>query len=219
MYKIISVVIVDDHTMFREGLTALINYFPGFKILFDAANGKELILKLKPNQLPDIVLMDINMPEMDGYIATEWLQYNYPDIKVLALSTMDAEISIIKMIKSGAKGYVLKDADSSELKIAFDEVMQLGYFYNETVTKKVMKAVTQLTDVRNKTGTFITLSEREIEFLKLACTELPYKKIAEIMCVGVRTVEGYRDALCEKLELKTRIGLAIYAIKNKIVNL
>ena len=129
---------------------------------------------------------------------------------------MDAETAIIKMIKCGAKGYVLKDADTEELKLAFDEVLSKGYFYNEIITRKVMQAVTQLTNTKNKTGTFINLTTREIEFLKLACTELSYKEIADKMYVAVRTVEGYKDALCEKLELKTRIGLAIYAIKNGI---
>jgi DNA-binding NarL/FixJ family response regulator len=208
------IAIADDHAMFRKGLAILINLFPGYEVLFDAANGRELIDQLNAAQLPDIVLMDINMPEMDGYSTTEWLRNNYPDIKVLALSTMDAETAIIKMVKSGAKGYVLKDADTDELKLAFDEVLRRGYFYNETITRKVMQAVGLLTDEKNKTGTFIKLSDREIEFLKLTCTELTYKEIADKLFVSVRTVEGYRDTLCEKLDLKTRVGLAMYAVKN-----
>jgi DNA-binding NarL/FixJ family response regulator len=206
--------IIDDHAMFRKGLIVLINLFPGYKVLSDAANGKEFIDNLNPDQLPDIVLMDINMPVMDGYATTEWLLNNHPGIKVLALSTMDSETAIIKMIKSGAKGYVLKDADTDELRLAFDEVMLRGYFYNENMTRKVLTAVTQLTDAKNKTSTFINLTDRELDFLKLACSELTYKEIAEKMFVSARTVEGYRDALCEKLELKSRVGLAMYAIKN-----
>lgn len=217
MYKTIYIAIVDDHALFRTGLAALINLFPGYSTFLEASNGKELIEKLNPSSVPDIVLMDINMPEMDGYITTEWLRDNYPNVKVLALSTMDAETAIIKMLKSGAKGYVLKDADTSELKLAFSEVLSRGYFYNDTVTRKVMQVVTQLTDTKSKINTFINLSNRETEFLKWVCTELTYKEISEKMCVGVRTVEGYRDVLCEKLEIKTRIGLVIYAIKNKIV--
>jgi len=213
------IAIADDHSMFRKGLIALINLFPGYQVLFDAANGKELIGKLNPDQLPDIILMDINMPEMDGYAATEWLHNHYPEIKVLALSTMDSETAIIRMVKSGAKGYVLKDADTDELKLAFDEVLHRGYFYNETITRKVMQAVTNLTDTKNKTGTFLKLSDRELEFLKFACTELTYKEIADKMCVSARTVEGYRDALSEKLELKTRVGLAMYAVKNGLAKL
>lgn len=219
MHESRNIVIVDDHAMFRNGLSVLINLFSGYSVLFDAGDGNQFIEKLDPKKLPDVVLMDISMPGMDGYAATEWLRNNHPSVKVLALSTMDAETAIIKMVKSGAKGYVLKDADAAELKLALDEVMSRGYFYNETITRKVMQAVSQLTDTKNKTGTFIHLTEREIDFLKYTCTELSYKEIAEKMFVSPRTIEGYRDGLCDKLELKTRIGLAMYAIKNGLVKL
>lgn len=213
------IAIVDDHAMFRKGLVVLINLFPNYEVMFDASNGKELMAQLDPKKLPDIVLLDINMPEMDGYATAEWLRSNYPEIKILALSTMDAETAIIKMIRNGAKGYVLKDAEPAELKLAFDEVLRRGYFYNELVTRKVMNAVRDLTEPKNNTMLFAKLTEREIEFLKYSCTELAYKEIADKMFVSVRTVEGYRDALCEKLDLKTRVGLAMYAIRNNLVKL
>jgi DNA-binding NarL/FixJ family response regulator len=212
------IAIVDDHAMFRKGLAALINLFPEFQVLFDVGNGQEFIDRIQKGTLPHIVLMDITMPEMDGYATTEWISENFPDLKVLALSTMDSENAIIKMIKSGAKGYVLKDADPEELKNAFDQVLNLGYYYNEMVTRKVLGAVHQLTKSKSEIVTFATLSAREIEFLKYACTEMAYKEIADKMCVSARTVEGYRDALCEKLNLKTRIGLAMYAVKNGLAD-
>lgn len=215
----IKIVIIDDHVLFRKSLSILIDHFPNCKVLYDAANGKDFLAQLKPANLPDIVLMDINMPVMDGYATTAWLQANHPEIKVLALSTMDAEQSIIKMIKNGAKGYLLKDAEPTELKLAFEEVMTKGYFYNELITSKVMNSIHQLTDVKSKLDVFAKLSDREIAFLKLTCTELTYKEIADILCLSVRTVEGYKDILCEKLGLKTRVGLAMYAIKNELVKL
>lgn len=214
-----NVAIVDDHTMFRKGLAALINLFPNYKVSLDASNGKDFIRQLQSAQLPDIVLMDINMPEMDGYATTRWLRENHPEVKTLALSTMDSETAIIKMIKSGAKGYVLKDAEPSELKLAFDEVMSRGYFYNELVSRKVLNAVSQLIEPKSTTATFANLTPREIEFLKYTCTEMTYKEIADKMSLSVRTVEGYRDSLCEKLELKTRVGLVMYAIKNGIASI
>ncbi len=213
------IAIADDHTMFRKGLLTLINLFPNYEVLFDAANGKDFIAQLNPKRLPHIVLMDINMPEMDGYATAEWLLNKYPDIRVLALSTMDSETAIIKMIKSGARGYVLKDAEPDELRTAFDEVMSRGYYYNELITSKVLRSVRDIVDHKNPVATFIKLTEREIEFLKFVCTEMSYKEIADKMFVSVRTVEGYRDKLCEKLDLKTRTGLALYAIKNQIVQL
>ena len=213
------VAIVDDHTMFRKGLAALINFFPNYKVSMDASNGNDFIEQLQSAQLPDIVLMDINMPEMDGYATTEWLRDNHPEVKTLALSTMDSETAIIKMIKSGAKGYVLKDAEPSELKLAFDEVMSRGYFYNDLVSRKVLNAVSQLVDPKKATATFANLTPRELEFLKFACTEMTYKEIADKMHLSVRTVEGYRDSLCDKLDIKTRVGLVIYAIKNGIASI
>lgn len=214
----IKIAIVDDHALLRKGLAGLVSSL-GFEVLFDCNNGKELIQLLEKGNLPDIVLMDINMPVMDGYNTTAWLRDNYPAIKVLALSTMDSETAIIKMIKSGAKGYVLKDAEPEELKLAFEEVISRGYFYNEYISHKVLKSVNELTQHQNKAGTFANLSEREIEFLKLVCTELTYKEIADQLFVSVRTAEGYRDTLCAKLSLKTRVGLAMYAIKNNLVTL
>ena len=196
----------------------LINMFPNYKVLYDAANGKELISQLNKKQLPDIVLLDISMPEMDGYATAEWLHNNHPEIKILALSTMDSETAIIRMIRSGANGYVLKDAEPEELRFAFDEVMSRGYYYNELVSRKILRTVQDLTEPKNAPATFAKLTDREIEFLKYTCTEMTYKEIADKMILSVRTVEGYRDTLCEKLNLKSRVGLAMYAIKNRIVS-
>src|SRR5690606_34903202 len=131
-----EIVIVDDHVLFRKGLAGLISYFQGYNVLFQANNGKDMIRQLQPQHLPDIVLMDISMPEMDGYATAAWLKENHPQVPVLALSTMDSEASIIRMIRHGAKGYVLKDAEPEELKRAFDEVLRFGYFFNDLVTHK-----------------------------------------------------------------------------------
>jgi len=217
MNAIKTIGIADDHALFRKGLAALINLLPGYQVTLEAANGQELITRLQDQPAPDIMLMDIVMPVMDGYAATEWLNEQHPDCRVLALSTMDAETAIIRMIKSGAKGYILKDAEPEELKLAFDEVLSRGYFYNELVTRKVLHSVSELFAHKNPTAVFANLNEREIEFLKYACTELTYKEIADRMCLSMRTVEGYRDALCEKLNLKTRVGLAMYAMRNNLV--
>jgi DNA-binding NarL/FixJ family response regulator len=212
-----QIAIVDDHTMFRKGLAALINLFPGCQVLFDAGSGDECIRQLGAGRLPDILLMDIAMPGMDGNTATAWVRDNHPDIRVLALSTMDSETAIIRMIRSGAKGYLLKDADPAELKKAFDEVMSLGYYYNDLVSRKIIQSVHLLAGQKNAANVAGRLSDRETVFLQLICSEKTYAEIAREMYVSERTVDGYRDALFKKLHIGSRVGLVLYAIRNGIV--
>jgi DNA-binding NarL/FixJ family response regulator len=131
---------------------------------------------------------------------------------------MEAETSIIKMIKHGAKGYVLKDAEPAELKLAFDEILSRGFYYNDLLSKKVMQSISLLADQKSEIHTLLNLTPKETEFLKLSCTEKSYQEIANEMLVSYRTIDGYREALFKKLNVSTRVGLVIYAIKNKIVN-
>jgi len=211
------IAIVDDHAMFRKGLSALINLFPRYEVLFEAANGREMIERLKYERHPDIILLDISMPGMDGYETAEWLRINHPEIHVLALSTMETEIAIIRMIRQGAKGYVLKDAEPEELKLAFDEVFSRGFFFNDQVTRTVMRNISQLVDENSSLNTFVKLTQREMEFIRKACSEKSYQEIAKEMFVSERTVDGYREALFKKLSVSTRVGLVLYAVKNNLV--
>ncbi|HEY4063719.1 MAG TPA: response regulator transcription factor [Puia sp.] len=219
MSEVRHIAIVDDHTMFRKGLIALIGLFPQYKVVADAANGEELMRRLPLSEpLPDILLLDIAMPVMDGYATAAWVRDHYPGIRILALSTMDAETAIIRMIKNGAKGYVLKDADPAELKQAFDEVLSLGYYYNDLVSRKIVRSVNLLADEKSDLGSMTRLSDRELSFLRLACSEKTYQEIAGEMFVSDRTVDGYRDALFKKLNVSTRVGLVLYAIRNGVVH-
>ncbi len=214
-----NVVLVDDHTLLRNGLASLIRSFGDFNILFEADNGQDFINKLKPKTLPQVVLMDINMPEMDGYEACLWLKTNHPKIKVLALSMYDNETSVIRMFKAGAKGYILKDCDPAELKNALEDVVAKGFYYSEMVTGKLIHTINSLDEEDNQARNVIQMNEREVSFLKLVCTELTYKEIAEKMFLSPRTIDGYRDDLFQKLNARTRVGLVMYAIKNGIVNI
>ncbi|MEO5592299.1 MAG: response regulator transcription factor [Chitinophagaceae bacterium] len=217
--KEIKVVLVDDHVLLRNGLANLVNSFGNYKVLFEANNGKDFTERLTPASTPDIVLLDINMPEMDGYETALWLKKNYPLVKVLALSMYDNENAIIRMFKAGAKGYILKDCEPSELRAALDSVNDKGFYYSEMVTGRLIHTINKLDDEDNYTKNLIQLNDREMEFLKLACSELTYKEIADKMFLSPRTIDGYRDALFEKLNVKTRVGLVMYAIKNGIVSL
>ncbi len=199
------VALVDDHTMFRKGLAVLINLFPQYKVLMDVGNGKEFIDRLQPDLLPDIVLLDIHMPVMDGYATAAWLHANHPEIKVLALSTMDSDTTIIKMIHQGARGYILKDADPNELQVAFSEILAKGYYYNELLTRKVIQSFhTSGTDNSNALP---RLTDREMEFLKHACSEKNYQQIANDMFVSERTVDGYRESPLQKIQRNQSRGV------------
>ncbi|MHA4811546.1 response regulator [Flavitalea flava] len=213
------IAIADDHTMFRRGLGALIDLFPGYRMVLDAANGNDFIRQLNPDQLPDIVLLDIAMPEMDGYNLAAWITANHPEIKMLALSTMESETAIIRMIRAGARGYLLKDAEPAELKLAFDEVLSIGYYYNEHVSRQTIRSVNLLAGEPDAGNSLSKMSERERVFLQLACSEKTYYEISKEMFVSERTVDGYRDSLFRKLQVSTRVGLALYAVRNGLVHL
>lgn len=212
-----TIVLTDDHVLLRNGLAALVKNL-GHTVLFEADNGNDFIEKLSAGNIPDIVLMDINMPKMDGYETTGWLKKNHPKVKVLALSMYDNENAIIRMLKSGAKGYILKDSDPSELRTAIECIITKGFHYSDQVNGKIMDALNRMDDEQRSVKTSMVLNEREKEFLKYSCTELTYREIADKMHLSPRTIDGYRDTLFEKLEVKTRVGLVMYAIKNGMVN-
>jgi two-component system, NarL family, invasion response regulator UvrY len=211
-----TIALADDHVMLRNGLASMIRNF-GHDVLFEANNGEEIIKQLKEGKRPDLILMDINMPVKDGYQTSAWLKENHPEIKVLALSMLDDENAIIRMIKNGARGYLLKESEPGELRSAITAVLQKGFYYSEMVTGRLVHSISGA-DVESQNSQHVMqLTDREIEFLKLACTEMTYKEIAAQMHLSPRTIDGYRDALFLKLDIKTRTGLVIYAIKNGIV--
>jgi len=208
----IQIVLVDDHRLFRSGLVSLINSLGGYKILFEAGNGEELTRKLSPQLKPDIILLDINMPVMGGIETARWLKANYPDVCVIVLSMFEDAEKVLTMVKLGVKGYLLKDSEPYEFEHALRKVSQGEIYYPEFVTR-------HLVNNYNRNVDDIKLNSRELEFLKLAGTELTYKEIADHMCISARTVDGYRDQLFEKLQIKSRVGLVLYAIKNNLIEL
>lgn len=216
--KMATIALADDHVLLRNGLASLIRNF-GHEVLFEANNGEDLVKLIKEGKKPDLVLMDINMPVKDGYETASWLKENYPEIKVLALSMLDDENAIIRMIKNGARGYVLKESEPSELRDAINAVLQKGFFYSEMVTGRLVHSISGTDVESHHSQQVMQLTDREIEFLKLACSEMTYKEIAGEMHLSPRTIDGYRDALFLKLDIKTRTGLVIYAIKNGIVKI
>ncbi|WP_127128277.1 response regulator transcription factor [Pseudoflavitalea rhizosphaerae] len=212
----ITVGLVDDHVLLRNGLAALVKNI-GHQVVIEANDGKDFISKLQDGPHPEVVLMDINMPVMDGYETAAYMKQYFPDIKVLALSMYDDEAAIIRMLKNGARGYILKDSDTPELKSAIEAVLTKGFYYTEMITGKLLHTINS-SDEEGTTRKVLNLNEREMEFLKLSCSEMTYKEIADKMHLSPRTIDGYRDSLFDKLKIKTRVGLVIYAIKHGIVH-
>jgi two-component system, NarL family, invasion response regulator UvrY len=227
--KQIKIALVDDHNLFRKCLSNFIKseeqnkYF----VLFDAENGNDLIAQLDKHRLPDIVVMDINMPGMDGFETVEWLQKNFPSIQILIVSMIEKEETIVKMLRLGVKGYLSKDIDPEGLYKALDEVSKGEYHYTKFLTGKLIHSVLKSASISEQgglgsdkiTNKWNTLSQREKEFVQLACTEMTYQEIAGKMFLAPKTIEGYRESVFEKLDLKNRIGLVLFVIKNELVKI
>jgi len=212
-----QVAIIDDHILLRTALARLVNGFEGYTVLFEADNGKDLRAQIMQHHIPDIVLLDVNMPEMDGFETTQWLHKNYPHIKVLVLSMLSDEKTIIKMFRLGAKGYLLKNTDHEELKKALDSVMNKNVYLSEYVSDKLVSGLHK--DADKEESKPVMLNDKEKEFLRWTCTELSYKEIAEKMFLSPRTIDDYRQTLFGKLKVHSRVGLVMYTIKNGIVDI
>lgn len=215
--KKIQVGIVDDHSLLRKALAKLIGSFENYAVLFEGDNGKDIKNKITPqNVIPDIILLDVNMPDMDGYETVRWLHKNYPQVKVLALSMFSDENTIIRMLRLGAKGYILKNIEPEELKQALDSIMKKDFYLSEYISGKIISGLHK--DLGNPEDP-IVLNDKEKEFLRLVCSELSYKDIADKMFISPRTVDNYRNTLFEKLKVRTRVGLVMFAIKNALVEI
>src|SRR5688572_22801342 len=169
-----TIALADDHILLRKGLASLVQNL-GYTVECEADNGKELIDQLLAGKKPDLVLLDINMPVKDGYDTTRWLKENMPEIRVLALSMYDDETAIIRMLKNGARGYILKDCEPAELKSAIEAVLTKGFYHSEMVTGRLIHTINHLDEPENSSvKNVLGLNDREIEFLKLVCTEMTY---------------------------------------------
>jgi len=206
-----TIVIVDDHLLIAKAITSIIEKLNGFEVLYETDNGKSMIERFNGSKnIPDIVLLDISMPVMDGFETAKWLKENHPEIKVMALTMQGDDESLIKMIKNGSTGYLNKNIHPAELEKALNSIATKGFYYPDWAASRVLHALANEEKIHSVQA---AITEREKEFLGYSCTELTYKEIAEKMICSPRTVESYRDSLFEKLGVKTRVALALYAVK------
>jgi DNA-binding NarL/FixJ family response regulator len=220
MEPLLKLALVDDHNLFRKGLISLINIAipKPVIILFEADNGISLKEKINPAELPDIVLMDINMEGMGGYESVKWLSEHYPQVKVLVISMEEKEESIVRMLKLRVRGYLSKDVEPKELSEALEAIANKGYYYTDFITGKLVHQLQQGNGIEEK-SILEQLSEREKRILNLCCTDLTYNEIAAKMFLSPKTIDGYRAQLFDKLDVKSRVGLALFAVKHGLVEL
>lgn len=211
----LTIGLVDDHQLFLKSLILMLESFKNYDVVVEASNGKELQEKLLAAKvLPDIMLIDVAMPVMDGIETAKWLTETYPAVKLVALSMNDNDNSIIAMIKAGCCAYLLKDTHPTELEKALEAIYKKGYYNGDLVNINYRRLM--LTE-NESTNALIT--DRDKEFLKLASSDLTYKQIAVLMKVSERTVDSFREALFQKLNVQSRVGMVMEALRRNLINL
>ena len=211
-----TVALIDDHKIFSDSLSSLINDFEGFSVSWCAQDGMKAIQLLQENKnLPDIILLDIIMPRMGGLELAKWLFENKKDIKVLALTMEEDDNSVIQMLQYGVKGYLLKSIGAEELLMALQQVVKYGYYYTPIITGNIHKQI----EKKITRGNAPDLIEREKELLTHLCTEMSYAEISKKMFLSESTVDTYRARLFEKFEVKNRIGLVLKALNLGLIQL
>ena len=212
----IKIALADDHVLLRSSLASLINGFENCQIVFQANNGQELIDTIRNGLRPDIILLDLNMPQLDGYDAALWLNEHYPEICVLMLTMYDSELTLIRLLRAGIKGYLKKNIDAAELKFAINSVAKDGHYYS-THTAGRLANLFRNSSAENKRIQTRFLNDQEIEFLEFVCSDLTYKEVAQKMKLTVRTVDVLRDQLFLKLNVKSRVGLVELVLRSGLV--
>ena len=212
----IKIVLVDDEVLFRKGISFLLQREDNIEVLFEASNGEELISNLNNSEnKPDIIIMDLKMPVLNGVEATKVIRKYFPEIKIIALTSYDTKSFVINMIQVGAVAYLVKNTTPKDLINTINEVSKKGFFYNETILKTIQDTIlpSKSSRIHLESG---FLSPREIEILQLICNQKTTAEIAEELFLSPRTVEGHRNNLLLKTESRNIAGLVVYAIQNEI---
>lgn len=212
----IRYLIADDHKIFRQGVIFSLSDFENLESVGEAENGREVI-DLIPDSRPDVILMDLRMPEMDGIEATQYIHQHHPDIRVLVLSMYDDEKFVVHLMENGAAGYLLKNAEPDEIKTAIESAFSNGYYFTDMINRAMLKKIVTHKQFKPSFNNDIRLTDREMEVLQLICEEYTAPEIAQMIYLSPRTVEGIRSKLIEKIGVKNVAGLVMYAVRNGLV--
>jgi two-component system, NarL family, response regulator DegU len=207
--------VVDDQQMFRKGLISLISEFNEMSVIIEAGNGKELIDKMV-RKVPDVVLLDLEMPGMDGAQTLAWLKQKHPRIRVIILTMHDEESIIAHMVENGAHGFLVKNDPIETLIDAVHSVMDTGYYFDDRISKALLTRLITGEKIKPKFSK-VALTERELQIIQLICEEFTNKEIAEKLCLSVRTIDGHREVILEKIKARNTVGIVMYAVKNGLV--
>ena len=216
MHNTTTIFMVDDHSLLRDALSKLINGFNNCSVIGLADNGQECINKISAGTIPDIVILDIRMPVLDGYDTALWLKQKQPQIKVLVLTMFDSEVTLIRLLKLGVKGFMKKDISTNEMQHAIATVVAQGYYYSNASSGRLAGFFNNNSQGKSPLDNY-NLSDTDLEFLKFVATDLCYKEIALKLNMTPRNIDATRDKLFLKLDVKSRVGLAIFAVKAGIV--
>ena len=213
----IKIAIADDYKIFREGLKVGLSADDSLEVMLEADNGEDL-LKALETATPEIILMDLKMPIMDGMEATKEVRKKFPSIKVLVVSMYEDDKFIIHLMENGANGYLLKNAEPDEIRRSIYSVYENGYYFNDLVNKALLKKLVLKNNLKPSFNQNIDLTEREQEVLKMICEEKTAAEIAKEIFLSPRSVEGIRQRLIEKIGVRNTAGLVMFAVKNGIVD-
>lgn len=212
-----KIILADDHIVLRDALANFIDSLAEYKVIARADSGKELIAFIEQGNIPHLIILDLNMPVLDGYETAKWLRQYHPEIKILVLTMYDSDIALIRLLQEGVRGFLKKDIHPNELKKAIASVLENGYYYSHNTNAKLSNVFFKTFETNASIDKTI-LTQMEIDFLKLVATDKTYKEIAHELHLSPRTIDHYRETLFVKLDVKSRVGLAIYAIKSGIVS-
>ncbi|SEO85515.1 DNA-binding response regulator, NarL/FixJ family, contains REC and HTH domains [Mucilaginibacter gossypiicola] len=214
--KPIKIAIADDHTIYREGLKIGLTQDENLEVMLEAADGEDLVKGIETN-MPNVIIMDLKMPVMDGMEATKLIKKKYPDIKILVVTMYDDEKFVIHLMEIGANGYLLKNSEAEEIRKAVYSVHETGYYFNNIVSNALLKKLVLKGNIKPSFKEGVELTEREQDVLKLICAEKTANEMGQQLFLSPRSVEGIRQRLIDKVGVRNTAGLVMFAVKNGII--
>lgn len=214
--KNIKIAIADDYTIYRDGLKVGLAMDDNLEVILEAADGEDLVKGIETNR-PDVIIMDLKMPVMDGMEATKIIKKKYPDIKIVVVTMYDDEKFVIHLMEIGANGYLLKNADAEEIRKAVYSVYETGYYFNNVVSNALLKKLVIKGNIKPSFNEGVQLTEREQDVLKLICAEKTAAEMGQQLFLSPRSVEGIRQRLIDKVGVRNTAGLVMFAVKNGMI--